>query len=104
LLEAMASGLPVVATRAGAIPEVVADGETGVLVAPGRPNELAAAFRNLGDSSLRAQFGAAGRARVTREFTLEKMCRETDALYRRCIRRRFIKMEAQIACAVSTVN
>jgi glycosyltransferase involved in cell wall biosynthesis len=104
LLEAMASALPVVATRAGAIPEVVADGETGVLVAPGRPNELAAAFHDLSDNRRRAQFGAAGRARVMREFTLEKMYRETDALYGRCIRRRFIKMEARIACAVSTVN
>jgi glycosyltransferase involved in cell wall biosynthesis len=104
LLEAMASGLPVVATRVGAIPEVVADGETGILVTPGRPNELAAAFNELADSSRRAQFGAGGRAKVTREFTLEKMCRETDALYGRCIRRRFIKMEGQIACAVSTVN
>jgi glycosyltransferase involved in cell wall biosynthesis len=104
LLEAMASGLPVVATRAGAIPEVVADDETGVLVAPGQPKKLAAAFHHLSDSSLRAQFAAAGRARVMREFTLEKMYRETDALYDRCIRRRFIKMEARVACAVSTVN
>ena len=104
LLEAMASSLPVVATRAGAIPEVVADGETGVLVGPGRPSELAAAFRDLSDTSLRARFGAAGRARVMREFTLEKMYRETDALYGRCIRRRFIKVEGPIACAVSTVN
>jgi len=104
LLEAMASALPVVATRVGAIPEVVADGETGVLVAPGRPNELATAFHNLSDSSRQAQFGAAGRARVIREFTLEKMYRETDAVYDRCIRRRTSRMEAQIACAVSTVN
>ena len=104
LLEAMASGLPIVATRVGAIPEVVADGETGVLVAPGRPNELATAFHNLSDSSRQAQFGAAGRARVMREFTLEKMYRETDAVYDRCIRRRTSRMEAQIACAVSTVN
>jgi glycosyltransferase involved in cell wall biosynthesis len=104
LLEAMASALPVVATRAGAIPEVVTDGETGVLVAPRRPNELAAAFHDLSDSRRRAQFGAAGRARVMCEFTLEKMCRETDALYGRYIRRRSIKTEAQIGCAVSTVN
>jgi len=104
LLEAMASGLPVVATRAGAIPEVVVDGETGVLVAPGRPNELVAAFHDLSDSSLRVQLGAAGRARGMREFTLEKMYRETDAVYDRCIRRRLIRMEARIACAVSTVN
>jgi glycosyltransferase involved in cell wall biosynthesis len=104
LLEAMASSLPVVATRAGAIPEVVADGETGLLIAPRRPDQLAAAFRDLSDSSLRAQFGAAGRARVMREFTLEKMYRETDAVYGRCIGHRVIKMEGPIACAVSTAN
>jgi len=104
LLEAMAARLPVVATRAGAVAEVVADGETGILVGPRRPKELAAAFHKLTDGCLRARFGEAGRARVMREFTVEKMYRETDALYGRCIRRRFIKMEAQIACAVSTVN
>ena len=104
LLEAMASRLPVVATRVGAITEVVVDGETGILVGPRRPEEVAAAFHKLRDGRLRTRFGEAGRARVLREFTLEKMYQATDALYERCIRRRSIKIEAQIICAVSTVN
>src|SRR5207237_1123131 len=76
LLEAMAARLPVVATRAGAIAEVVADGETGILVGPRRPGEVAAAFHQLGDGRLRTRFREAGRARVLREFTLKKMCEE----------------------------
>ena len=104
LLEAMASRLPVVATRAGAIAEVVADGETGILVGPRGPAEVAAAFHKLTDVRLRTQFGAAARARVLREFTLEKMCEETDTLYARCVRVGIARTKEQIACAVSTVN
>jgi glycosyltransferase involved in cell wall biosynthesis len=104
LLEAMASRLPVVATRAGAIADVVADGETGILVDPRRPAEVAAAFHKLTDVRLRTQFGAAARARVLREFTLEKMCEETDTLYARCVRVGIARTKEQIACAVSTVS
>jgi glycosyltransferase involved in cell wall biosynthesis len=65
LLEAMAAGLPVVATRVGGIGDVVVDGETGVLVAPGDPPALAAAFASLaGSRDLRRRLGDAGRARV----------------------------------------
>ncbi|MGB8003526.1 MAG: glycosyltransferase family 4 protein, partial [Gaiellaceae bacterium] len=50
VLEAMAAGVPVVATRVGGVPEIVADGETGLLVEPGQPNALAAAIGSvLGD-------------------------------------------------------
>jgi glycosyltransferase involved in cell wall biosynthesis len=64
LAEAMAAGTPVVATRVGGLAEVVADGETGRLVAPGRPAELAAAVLEvLGD---RARMGAAARASAQR--------------------------------------
>jgi len=104
LLEAMASRLPVVATRTGAIAEVVADGKTGILVGPRRSEEVAAAFHQLGDGRLRTRFGEAGRARVLREFTLEKMCEETDTLYARCVRAGIVRTKEQIACAVSTVN
>jgi glycosyltransferase involved in cell wall biosynthesis len=63
--EAMAAGLPVVACRAAAVPEVVRDGETGMLVAPRAPAALAAALeRVLGDESLRKEMAMAGRARV----------------------------------------
>jgi glycosyltransferase involved in cell wall biosynthesis len=104
LLEAMALRLAVVATRAGAIPEIVADGETGILVARQQPRELAAAFHKLRDGPLRTRLGEAGRARVVREFTLEKMWQQTDALYARCVRAGVVRTKEQIGCAVSTVN
>ena len=86
LLEAMAAGVAVAATRVGAIPEVVAEGETGLLVGPGQPEELAAAFQKLSDSTVRTRMGEAGRQRVLREFTLGRMWRETDRLYEQCLR------------------
>jgi glycosyltransferase involved in cell wall biosynthesis len=66
-LEAMASGLPVVAARAAAVPEVVADGECGTLVPPGDPAALARALGEmLEDSALRGRLEEAGRRRVER--------------------------------------
>ena len=63
--EAMAAGLPVVACRAAAVPEIVRDGETGLLVAPRTPAALAAALeRMLTDEGLRKEMGMAGRTRV----------------------------------------
>ena len=64
LAEAMAAGTPVVATRVGGLAEVVADGETGRLVAPGRPDELAAAVLEV--LGRRAEMGAAARERAQR--------------------------------------
>lgn len=65
LAEAMAAGLPVVACRAGAVPEVVADRRSGLLVAPGRPDELSAALETLlRDAGLREKLGQEGRRRV----------------------------------------
>lgn len=65
LAEAMAAGLPVVACRAGAVPEVVADRESGLLVGPGRPGELAAAVEMLLlDAGLREKLGREGMRRV----------------------------------------
>jgi glycosyltransferase involved in cell wall biosynthesis len=70
-IEAMACGVPLVATTGGALPEVVGtDGETGLLVPPGDPGALAhTVLRALGDADLRARIGAAGRARVLDRFT-----------------------------------
>jgi glycosyltransferase involved in cell wall biosynthesis len=65
LMEAMAMEVPVVATRIAGIPELIADGETGLLVTPGRVDELAAALLRLADDAgLRARLGRAGRAAV----------------------------------------
>ncbi len=71
ILEAMAAGLPVVATNVGGVPELVLEGETGLLVPPGDPHSLAGALeRLLDDSELRGRMGAAGRIRVEERFDL----------------------------------
>jgi glycosyltransferase involved in cell wall biosynthesis len=71
-LEASAAGIPVVATAVGGTPEVIADGETGFLVPPGRPAELAARLiQLLRDDDLRTMLGNAGRARMQRLFTFD---------------------------------
>jgi glycosyltransferase involved in cell wall biosynthesis len=81
-LEAMAAGLPVLATRVSAVPEVVVEGETGLLVPPSDPAELAAALRRLAeDPELRRRLGRAGRARVRERFGLERMIEETLDVY-----------------------
>jgi len=71
-LEASAAGVPVVATAVGGTPEAVADGETGLLVPPGRPDRIAARVGELrGDAGVRARLGAAGRERMRTEFTFD---------------------------------
>lgn len=82
LLEAMASALPVVATNVGGVPEVVADGETGTLVAPSDADALAEALaRYVTDPALRQRHGRAGRARVEAHFSLTAMLSSYAALY-----------------------
>ncbi len=81
-LEAMCAGLPVLATRVSAIPEVVVDGETGVLVPPADDAALAAGVLRLAnDPPLRQRLGAAGRKRIPERFGLERMIDETLAVY-----------------------
>jgi glycosyltransferase involved in cell wall biosynthesis len=73
VLEAMASGRPVVASDIAAIPSAVRDGYTGVLVPPADPTALARALEQLAlDAPLRARMGAAARTLVEREFELRK--------------------------------
>ena len=70
LLEAQSQGLPCVATRVSAIPELIEDGVTGILVPPGDPHALAAGLtRLLDDPDLRRRLGAAGEARVREAFS-----------------------------------
>jgi glycosyltransferase involved in cell wall biosynthesis len=76
VLEAMAAGLPVVATEVGGVPEVVAPGETGWLVPPRDVPGLAAAISQLlADPQTRQAFGQAARRRVAREFSMAAMVR-----------------------------
>ena len=82
ILESMAAGVPVVATRVGGIPEAVEDGTTGVLVPPRDPAALARAIGLvLADPELAGRLGEAGRQRVARHFALERVVRQTEALY-----------------------
>ena len=73
IAEAMTSAKPVVSTTVAGIPELVADGETGVLVAPREPAVLATAIKRLIDNAaLREQMGRAGRERIETHFTIER--------------------------------
>lgn len=76
ILEAMAAGLPVIASAVGGVPELVQDGETGRLVAAGDERALADAIDEaLADAELRARWGAAGRERAIARFSVD-VCRE----------------------------
>jgi glycosyltransferase involved in cell wall biosynthesis len=78
-LEAMASGLPVIATLMGGIPELVANQETGLLVPPGEPEALADAVLRLArDTALRGRMGAAGRLRAETRFDVVVNAREVE--------------------------
>jgi glycosyltransferase involved in cell wall biosynthesis len=81
-MEAMAREKPVVATRVGGVPEVVADGNTGVLVQPGDPAALAEGIEALLRDPERAhQMGQRGRRRVAERFDLHQMLERTKQVY-----------------------
>ncbi|MFM8411099.1 MAG: glycosyltransferase family 4 protein [Alphaproteobacteria bacterium] len=88
--EAMSCGVPVVSTRAGALPEVVGpDGEAGALVEPGDPVALARAIGTLlDDPAARVAMGAAGRLRVASRFTWRRAAERTVDAYREAIAER----------------
>jgi glycosyltransferase involved in cell wall biosynthesis len=84
ILEAMASGVPVVATRVGGNPELVEDGQTGTLVSARDKEAFASALiRYLDDPDLRRLHGEAGRARACNHFSVSKMVDGYEAVYRR---------------------
>ena len=89
VLEAMAAGLPVVASRVGGIPEVVAEGRTGLMVTPRAVGELAAALLALASDPARArEMGRLGRKRLLEEFSLERALTAYEEVYREAADRR----------------
>ncbi len=84
-LEYMGSGLPVVATRVGALPEIVVEGETGLIVDPGDPAALAEAMKKvLADASTARAMGAAGRKRAEQVFSRDAWLAAHEAAYHNC--------------------
>jgi glycosyltransferase involved in cell wall biosynthesis len=82
VLEAMALRKPVVATTTGGLPEIVQDGETGLLVPPGDPDALAKVVSLLlRDSDHRMALGEAGRVRVATHFTMDAMMGRLTSCY-----------------------
>jgi glycosyltransferase involved in cell wall biosynthesis len=87
IIEAMASALPVVATPVGSIPDIIRDGDTGLLVPPGDPAALCAAFlRLLQSPELRAKLGASARQLYLRDFTVSVMCEKIAVVFQSIIR------------------
>jgi glycosyltransferase involved in cell wall biosynthesis len=83
VIEALAAGRPVVATRVGGVPDVVRDGEDGYLVDAGATDALAERLAQLaGDPALRERLGAAGRSRVLPRYAVDRLVEDIDRLYR----------------------
>jgi glycosyltransferase involved in cell wall biosynthesis len=88
-LEAMACGLPIIASSAGGLSETVAEERTGLLVPPGDSRGLALAITRLAaEPPLRAAMGEAARVRAVKEFALETTATKTIGIYRGCLARR----------------
>ncbi len=82
IIEAMALGKPVIAAGAGGPLEIVADGETGLLFAPGNAESLAAAMKRLlADAPMRKRMGEAGRKRYEEMFTAQQMAEKMMEMY-----------------------
>jgi glycosyltransferase involved in cell wall biosynthesis len=82
LLEAMATGLPVVATEVGSVSRVVENGGTGLLVPPGDQEALGGALARLvADAEARRRMGVAARRRVVEHFSVERMVAAYESLF-----------------------
>jgi len=82
LMESMARGVPVIATRVGGVPELVRDGVDGIVVEPGNPAQLTVAMLELLDNAeRRREMGEMGRARIQSDFSVRSMVTRTEAVY-----------------------
>src|SRR5207249_1655616 len=89
LLESMAAGVPLVATRVGGTAEAVVDGVSGLLVEPGDSEALADSIaRLLDDPPLAARLGRAARHEIEEQFSVERMVQTTKALYQDLLARK----------------
>jgi glycosyltransferase involved in cell wall biosynthesis len=87
VIEALAAGTPVVATRVGGVPDVVREGEEGFLVETGATDDLAERLCRLaGDAELRQRLGQSGRERVLKRYSVERLLDDVDRLYRELLR------------------
>ncbi len=88
LLEAMAAGVPVIATRVGAIPKFFRDGENALLINPSKPQELLTAILTLTRSSnLRQKLATAGQQKVAQSFSSRFMAEEYHEQYASILRK-----------------
>jgi glycosyltransferase involved in cell wall biosynthesis len=82
IIEGMAAGKPVVGTRGGAVPEIIIEGQTGLLVPMGDPHAMAQAICSLlSDPTRAAEMGRAGRKRVENHFTIHHTARGVQSVY-----------------------
>jgi len=90
VIEAMMYGKPVIGANAGALPEIVIDGQTGILTQPGDAEAFANAVVQLASEQARWQMGKAGRDRALSEYTLETMTRRMEHFYRMTTNKRML--------------
>ncbi|MBN1684313.1 MAG: glycosyltransferase family 4 protein, partial [Gammaproteobacteria bacterium] len=84
LLEAMAAGLPVIATSTGGIPEIIEHNINGILIPPGEPAKLSQAINKLlANRRLREEFGTKNRHKTETEYDIKIVCEKFNKLYKR---------------------